>query len=157
MSYVVGEKADGCVFCIKAEQDSDRKNHVLYRAQRCYVLLNAYPYNSGHVMVVPYQHLSCVTLLDDETRDELFRVAQLCVEVLKSHLGAEGVNMGMNIGQAAGAGIDHHLHLHLVPRWSGDTNYMTTTAETRIVPQDLDGTFEALEPAMKSLLDEKLG
>jgi ATP adenylyltransferase len=156
MDYVVGDKPDGCVFCIEAEQDTDRENYVLYRAEHCFVILNRYPYNSGHLMVVPYEHLGCLSALDEATRDEMMQLAQLCVRVLKSRLGAEGVNIGMNIGQAAGAGIDQHLHLHLVPRWSGDTNFMTALSETRIVPQDLDATYEAVAPALQSLLDEEL-
>lgn len=156
MNYVVGEQPDGCVFCIQAEQDADRENYILYRAEHCYVILNRYPYNSGHLMVVPYEHISCLTGLDEMARNEMMHLAQVCTRILKSHLGAEGVNIGMNMGRAAGAGIDQHLHLHLVPRWSGDTNFMTTTAETRVVPQDLDSTYEAIQPALQSALDEEL-
>jgi len=156
MNYVAGKKPDGCIFCIKVGQSRDEENHILYRAQHNFVILNAYPYNSGHLMVVPYEHLSCITELSDEQREEMFVIAQGCAQLLKEHLHAEGVNLGMNIGEAAGAGIDQHLHLHVVPRWNGDTNYMTTVAGTRIVPQDLDETYESLKPVLTWLLNEKL-
>jgi len=156
MSYVVDSKPDGCIFCTKAEQSKDRDNHILYRARYNFVILNAYPYNSGHLMVVPYKHVSCITELDIAALQEMFIVAQGCVQVMNEYLHAEGLNFGMNIGQAAGAGIEQHLHLHVVPRWNGDTNYMTSTADTRVVPQDLDETYAGLQPVLKEALEQKL-
>ncbi len=157
MNYVVGSKPDGCVFCGKTEDRDDAENHVLYRGEYNFVLLNAYPYNSGHVMVVPYKHASCLTELDSATVSEMFSMAQALVGVMKSYLHAEGVNLGMNIGQAAGAGIEAHLHLHLLPRWSGDTNYMTSIGGTRIVPQSLDETYMSLQPVVNDVLDQLKG
>ncbi len=156
MSYVVDSKPDGCIFCTTAEQDKDRDNHILYRARYNFVILNAYPYNSGHLMVVPYKHVSCITELDIAALREMFLIAQGCVQVMNEYLHAEGLNLGMNIGQAAGAGVEQHLHLHVVPRWNGDTNYMTSTADMRVVPQDLDETYAGLQPVLKEALEEKL-
>jgi len=156
MSYVVDSKRDGCIFCTKAEQGKDTDNHILYRARHNFVILNAYPYNSGHLMVVPYAHVSCITELDIAALQEMFLIAQGCVQVMSEYLHAEGLNIGMNIGQAAGAGIEQHLHLHLVPRWNGDTNYMTSVGDTRVVPQDLDESYAGLQPVLKAALEEKL-
>jgi len=156
MSYVVDSKSDGCIFCLKAEQEKDTDNHILYRARHNFVILNAYPYNSGHLMVVPYQHVSCITELDSAALREMFLIAQGCVEVMSDYLRAEGVNIGINIGEAAGAGIEQHLHLHVVPRWHGDTNYMTSVGETRVVPQDLNETYAGLQPVLEEALAEKL-
>jgi len=156
MKYVVGSKDKGCLFCEKAAQEKDADNHILYRAKHNFVILNAYPYNSGHLMVVPYQHVNNITDLTEPALREMCLIAQGCVRVMYDHLSAEGVNLGMNIGQVAGAGIEQHVHLHLVPRWSGDTNYMTTIANTRVVPQDLDETYAGLQAALQQALDEKL-
>jgi len=156
MTYVTGSKPDGCVFCSKVDDTRDADNYVLYRGQHNFVILNVYPYNSGHLMVVPYKHVACMTELDEESLQEMFLMAQVCVGVMKQHLHAEGVNLGMNIGQAAGAGIEQHLHLHLVPRWSGDTNYMTTVAGTRVVPQDLMATYKDMLPVLTKALEETL-
>lgn len=156
MSYVTGAKPDGCIFCAKVAHDRDAENYILYRARNNFVILNVFPYNSGHLMVVPFQHVACVTELDEDTLQEMFLMAQVCVRVMKEHLRAEGVNLGINIGQAAGAGIEQHLHVHLVPRWSGDTNYMTTVAGTRVVPQDLAATYEDMLPVLTKALDEAL-
>jgi ATP adenylyltransferase len=161
MEYVVGAKPEHCVFCAKAEQDNDAENQVLFRGRHCYIVVNAYPYNSGHVMVVPYRHLSHISELDVDELTEMGLVAQCCARVMTEFMYAEGINMGMNIGQAAGAGIEDHLHLHLVPRWSGDTNYITTVAGVRVVPQAPEETYEGLlEPlreAMAEVMDRHFG
>ncbi len=157
MSYVVGSKPDECVFCAKAAEGNDTDNYILYRARHNYVILNAYPYNSGHVMVVPYEHVGDITQLSPDALHEMFAIAQGCAHVINEYLRAEGINLGMNIGQAAGAGIEQHLHLHLVPRWVGDTNYTTTVAGTRIVPQALEETFSALQPEIRKALDGSAG
>ncbi len=157
MEYVVGSKPAHCVFCEKTEQGNDERSHILYRAMHCYVVVNAYPYNSGHVMVVPYRHVSHLGDLDRAELAEMFLLAQGCARVFSDALHAQGINIGMNIGQAAGAGIEDHLHLHLVPRWSGDTNYITTVAGVRVVPQDPDETFAFLMPVLRKALDELTG
>ncbi len=132
--------------CAEAEEEAER---VLYRGERCYVLLNAYPYNSGHLMVAPRAHVADLADLDPETCAEMMCLAQLCVRALKRCLGPHGFNIGLNLGKAAGAGIDEHLHLHVVPRWSGDTNFMSALADTRVVPQSLDDTARMIRPLIQ--------
>ena len=137
LDYVVAEKPDKCVLCENSDSSDDDANYVLYRGRHNYVLLNTFPYNSGHLMVVPYRHVSSLTDLSAEEVCELMQLTQSCLQALDEAFAAEGVNLGMNIGQPAGAGIDDHIHLHIVPRWGGDTNYMTVVANTRVVPQSL--------------------
>ncbi len=144
LDYVVAEKPDKCILCDKLGASDDIANYVLYRGTHNGVLLNTFPYNSGHLMVVPYRHVGDLTKLNADEISELMLIAQWCVQALQEALGAEGINLGMNIGQPAGAGIDDHIHLHIVPRWSGDTNYMTTVANTRVVPQSLEESAKQL-------------
>jgi ATP adenylyltransferase len=129
-----------------ARAADDETGHVLFRDERCYVLLNAYPYNSGHLMVVPYAHVGEFTDLDVATVCEMTLLAQVTVRALKRCMHPQGVNLGMNIGRAAGAGIDEHVHLHIVPRWAGDTNFMTAVADVRVVPQALHDSACQLRP-----------
>ncbi len=155
LDYVVAEKPDNCILCEKRDTpERDEANYVLYRAEQSYVLLNTFPYNSGHVMVVPFRHVSNLTDLSDSEAGELMRTARWCVEALQETVGAEGINIGMNIGQPAGAGIDDHIHLHIVPRWAGDTNYMTTVANTRIVPQSLEDSANQLRPVIRRIAED---
>ncbi len=154
LDYVVAEKSDNCILCQKRDApDDDIANPVLYRGKHNYVLLNTFPYNSGHVMVVPYRHVDDLTSLEVEEAGELMLIAQWCVQALQETLGTGGINLGMNIGQPAGAGIDDHIHLHIVPRWSGDTNYMTTVANTRIVPQSLEDSARQLRPVIRRIAE----
>ncbi len=153
IDYVVSEKPDKCVLCEKRDSDDDQANYVLYRGRHNFVLLNTFPYNSGHVMVVPYRHVSNLTDLSVEEVSELMKIAQGCVAGLAEGLHTEGANLGMNIGRAAGAGIDDHIHLHIVPRWSGDTNYMTAVANMRVVPQLLEKSAEQLRPLIQEAME----
>ena len=137
MEYVAGQRSAGCVLCAAAEQEPHEDNYVLYRGQHNFIVLNAFPYNSGHLMVVPYEHTSRLTELSPTHIGEMMQLVQTCIRALREGLKVDGVNLGMNIGQAAGAGIDDHIHLHIVPRWLGDTNFMTTVAGTRVVPEEL--------------------
>lgn len=144
MEYILSEKRNGCVLCEKAQQTNDRENLVLYRGACAFALMNIYPYNNGHLMIAPYTHVPSLTQLNQEQINELFRVTQLCESVLTRALHPEGFNIGMNVGKVAGAGIADHLHVHIVPRWNGDTNYMTTIAESRVIPQVLEETYHTL-------------
>ena len=157
IGYVAGDRPDGCVFCDKIKADDDERNHVLYRGRFNVVMLNTYPYNSGHLMVVPVDHVCDLLDLGPEARAEMWELALLGSETLKRTLHAQGLNLGLNIGHAAGAGIQDHIHLHIVPRWNGDTNYMTACADTRVVPQSLDDSYRQLQPAMQALAAELLG
>jgi ATP adenylyltransferase len=152
MAYLRGEepKSEGCIFCIKPQSD-DAEVHIVRRSRLCYVILNRFPYNNGHLMVVPYVHVPTPEDLDAETVAELMRLTQLSLKVLREAYDPEGFNLGMNIGAAAGAGVAGHVHLHVVPRWSGDTNYMTITGKTRVIPEWLDQTYERLRPLFEQM------
>ena len=143
----VDAQRDGCVFClIAANPGDDEKNFVLHRAEHCFVVLNLYPYITGHLMVVPYLHTNEFDSAPKEMTDELMDMAKRAQTALREVYSPSGFNMGMNLGSAAGAGIADHLHIHLLPRWSGDTNFMTTVGESRVIPEDLPTTYAKLRP-----------
>lgn len=148
-----GDEIEGCPFCVLPARGRghDRENLVLFRGQHCFVIFNAYPYNPGHVMIVPFAHLSDLQMLDEATATELWRLGRRSAAVLTERLGAEGVNLGMNLGRAAGAGIADHLHLHAVPRWVGDTNFVSVVGATRILPRALDEMYDELAPGFAAL------
>jgi ATP adenylyltransferase len=123
---------------------------ILYRGALCYVILNRYPYNNGHLMVVPFVHVATLEDLDAETLSELMALTQRSLRVLREAYSPEGFNVGLNIGEAAGAGIEGHIHLHVVPRWGGDSNYLSTVGGTRVIPEWLDQTCERLGPLFDS-------
>ncbi len=146
LEYVAGDHSGRCIFCEPAAHVPDRERLILSRGERSFVLLNRYPYAAGHLMVAPYAHVGRLHGLDAATRAELLECVAECERVLESALGCEGINVGLNLGRAAGAGFADHLHFHLVPRWSGDTNFMTTVAELRVIPEHLERSFEKLAP-----------
>ena len=155
MSYLQGKERlpEGCLFCVKPQLE-DAKAHIVYRSRLCYVILNRFPYTNGHLMVVPYTHVATLEHLDAETLTELMTLTQLSLRVLREAYTPQGFNVGMNIGAVAGAGVAGHIHLHVVPRWSGDTNYMTTTGYTRVIPEWIDQTFERLRPLFDQMSAE---
>jgi ATP adenylyltransferase len=138
------EEPGECVLCAAARVGDDARSFVVHRAPRSYVILNRYPYTSGHLMVVPYDHVASLAELAPETLTEMVLLARDAERHLRAVYRPEGLNLGMNLGQSAGAGIAAHLHLHVLPRWRGDTNFMTVTAETRVVPEDLETTWRKL-------------
>lgn len=144
MAYIKRGKDDECVFCRVPAENRDRANLVVYRGHHCYVLLNLYPYNTGHLMVVPYAHVGDLAELDNQVAVELISLAQCSLRALDRALSPQGFNLGMNLGQVAGAGIADHLHLHVVPRWPGDTNFMPLIAGTKLLPELLEETWERL-------------
>ena len=147
MPYLQGEERlpAGCLFCVKSQLE-DAEALIVHRRKLCYVLLNRFPYNNGHLMIAPYAHIATPEELDTEILTELMTLTQLSLRVLREAYSPQGFNVGMNIGEAAGAGVACHVHLHIVPRWSGDTNYMTTTGCTRVIPEWMDQTYERLRP-----------
>jgi ATP adenylyltransferase len=146
--YITAPEApEGCVFCTAASSSDDRASFIVYRAKRNFIILNRYPYTNGHVMIVPYDHAASLESLDDETLMEMTRLARETEGHLRAIYNPDGLNIGMNLGKAAGAGIAGHLHLHMLPRWTGDTNFMTVTGETRVLPEDLPMTWERLRAA----------
>jgi ATP adenylyltransferase len=136
-----------CVFCAAGKATSDREALVVHRASRNFVILNRYPYTSGHIMVVPYEHVSSLEELPDEALVEMIRLAREAEKHLRALYRPDGLNFGINLGKSAGAGIASHLHLHALPRWTGDTNFMTVVGETRVLPEDLEVTWERLSQA----------
>jgi ATP adenylyltransferase len=143
-----GDPAAECIFCAAANASADdREWLVVHRARRHFVILNRFPYTSGHVMVVPVRHVATLEELDDEELVELIRLARDTEKRLRKVYRPDGFNLGMNIGRSAGAGIAGHLHLHALPRWYGDANFMTAVSETRVVPEDLEITWERLRAA----------
>jgi ATP adenylyltransferase len=144
-----GEKTghgQGCVFCsLRDRSDEDEQTFILQRALHNFVVLNIYPYTSGHLMIVPYEHAAELSVLPKETSDELMDLAKRAQAILRDVYLPHGFNLGINLGQAAGAGVADHLHLHVLPRWSGDSNFMTTVAETRVLPEDLKTTYSKLK------------
>lgn len=142
-AYMRAEKRDGCVLC----RDSLREEElVVHEGKSCFVTVNLYPYTGGHLMIVPYRHLSSLADLADDERLELFALLDLSARVLTEAMNPEGFNIGMNLGKAAGAGIEDHLHLHIVPRWGGDTNFISVIGNVRVIPQDVAETARQLRP-----------
>ena len=151
MHYILGPKPDECVFCIPKDAEEDRKRLVLARAKLSFVIMNKYPYNSGHVMICPYRHVSELTDLTPSESAEMMTVLTACTAVLKDALHPQGLNAGLNLGEAAGAGITAHLHFQLVPRWNGDNSFMAVSGQTRVIPELLLETYDRLKPHFEGL------
>lgn len=149
MKYIMGEKEKNCLFCRVAKEKKDRKNYLLFRGKKCFIILNTFPYNNGHLMVTPYRHLANLGDLNREELSELMGLVSKSVGWLKKALAPEGFNIGMNLGKIAGAGIEDHLHIHVVPRWSGDSNFMPTIAQVKVIPELLNNTYRKLLKTIK--------
>ncbi|MBC7226258.1 MAG: HIT domain-containing protein [Thermoflexales bacterium] len=151
MAYLRGEQPlpQECLFCLKPRQP-DEEAHIVYRGRLCYVVLNRFPYNNGHLMVVPYAHVPSLEDLDGPTLAEWMALTQTSLRVLREAYNPQGFNVGLNIGTAAGAGVADHVHLHVVPRWGGDTNYMSVVGHTRTIPEWLDDTYRRLRPLFEA-------
>jgi ATP adenylyltransferase len=145
LEYIEGPKPDECIFCAAAQSDDDTANYVLARGEQCFVLLNAYPYTNGHLMVAPYAHTAAIEELPGATAAELMRLVQRSQVALREAYEPEGFNIGVNQGKAAGAAIEDHVHMHVVPRWAGDTNFMPVIASTHVLPQSLDDSLARLK------------
>lgn len=152
MEYILGEKPGDCVMCRANSLMDDEANLILYRAKYSYVMLNRYPYNNGHLMVVPYVHESELSHLDNATWQEMGELTRICEEALRRVYHPDGVNIGMNLGEAAGAGIAEHLHLHLVPRWHGDSNFMHVVSGQRVIPEPFELSFQKLKQAITEVV-----
>jgi ATP adenylyltransferase len=149
--YVAGgAKDDRCIFCDAVEAGDDAQSLIVLRAKKNFVILNRYPYTSGHVMVVPYAHQATLAASEPETLAEMMDLAQRIQQALEQLYRPDGYNLGMNIGRAAGAGIAGHLHLHVLPRWIGDTNFMTVVGETRVQPEELTTTYQRLSSVLSA-------
>lgn len=144
IEYILSEKTDECIFCKYPKMNDDKKYLILYRGEKAFIILNKYPYNNGHLMVVPYRHVSTPLDLNDDELLEMDKLINLSIRVLSEAMKPHGFNLGANIGKAAGAGIEDHYHIHVVPRWEGDTNYMPIIANTKVVVEALDRTYDKL-------------
>lgn len=142
-----GTPAGGCIFCDKPRSGDDRDNLIVHRGERCFVLMNLYPYTSGHCMVAPYAHVATLEEADEATATEMILLTRRAQRHLREEYRSPGFNLGMNIGESAGAGVAGHIHMHVLPRWPGDANFMTTVAETRVLPEDLSASWEKLTRA----------
>jgi ATP adenylyltransferase len=146
MDYILKRKGKKCIFCLGSKRNDDRENLILYRGKHVFVMMNKYPYNNGHLMIVPIRHRLDLESLSPLESKELFDLLKVSVRVLKTSLLSHGFNIGVNIGKVGGAGEDH-IHLHIVPRWAGDTNFMPILGETKIVPEYLVNTYQKLHSA----------
>lgn len=149
MEYVTKcDKLEGCLFCIVAADKDDRKNLLLYRGETAFMMMNCFPYNTGHLMIAPYQHTCELGDLSDQEMLEINRLVRYSVCILKEAMQPHGFNVGVNLGRTAGAGIADHVHWHIVPRWDGDTNFMPVIADTKVIPESLLATYDKLKEKM---------
>jgi ATP adenylyltransferase len=157
MSYIRREKRPGCIFCEMLEAEDDRGQLILHRSGLSFLVLNKYPYNNGHLMAVPYRHVDTLEALTTEESADMMAEVALGIRALRKSANPEGFNIGVNIGKIAGAGVIDHVHAHVVPRWGGDTNFMPVLADVRLIPQDLNETYDELKVAVDELLRARGG
>jgi ATP adenylyltransferase len=144
MEYIKSEKSGDCIFCSLPQQDDDAKSYILYRGRAAFIIMNIFPYNCAHLLVSPFRHIGCVTKQDANESTEMNQLIHKCIEVLRTVINPEGFNIGYNLGKAAGAGYDEHVHCHIVPRWVGDTNFMPVLGEVKVHPEHLRATYNKL-------------
>ncbi len=149
IEYILSKKASGCIFCDKPQENKDEENMILYRGKHHFIIMNAFPYNNGHMMVVPYRHTSTLEGWSAEEQKEFMELADLAVDLLKRLMRPDGFNLGINMGLVAGAGVADHIHLHVVPRWNGDTNFMPVLADTRVISEHLRATYQNLRKTLE--------
>lgn len=154
MDYILSSKEKGCIFCLKPLENRDKENLILFQGKDAFIMMNRYPYNSGHLMIVPKRHCTELEKLKEKEWKEIFYFLQVSVKVLKETLSPQGFNIGMNLGKIAGAG-EEHLHFHIVPRWTGDTNFMPILGETKVIPEYLLNTYEKLKVAFSQYMRRK--
>jgi ATP adenylyltransferase len=151
MEYIENpQKAEDCIFCNRHDEVDGPENLILFRRSKAFVILNRYPYTNGHMMIVPTKHVPSLIDLKEETLAELIVLTKDALRALREVYGAESFNIGVNIGEAAGAGVSEHVHIHVVPRWVGDTSFMSTTANTRVIPEALEDTYNRLKAAWQT-------
>jgi ATP adenylyltransferase len=151
LQYIKSDKAGDCIFCAKPAADDDPASLIVHRGERCFVMLNAFPYTNGHVMVAPYEHTARLERLEPATATEMMHLAQRSIGVLDSVYRPEGYNVGANLGAVAGAGVEDHVHLHVVPRWKGDTNFMPVLSDVRVLPQTLEDSWSDIHDGFIAL------
>ncbi|MGP0565127.1 MULTISPECIES: HIT family protein [unclassified Nitrospina] len=151
MNYIKSDKTKECIFCTGPQANDDMGRKLLYRGELSFVIINIYPYSNGHLMVSPYRHLSCLTDLGGEELAEIGLLTQKSMEILRASYHPDGFNVGYNIGKSGGAGFEEHIHCHIVPRWTGDTNFMPVLADTKVHPEHIEATFQRLYPVFQEL------
>jgi ATP adenylyltransferase len=151
MDYILSEKENGCIFCDKPKNNNNREMLILYRGENVFVMMNLYPYNNGHILIAPYVHVNNSSKLSVEIRSETMELANESMEIMKKMMNAEGFNFGANIGKSGGAGIEEHIHYHVVPRWHGDTNFMPIVGHTKVQVEGLQETYDNLKPYFDNL------
>lgn len=147
LAYVKDASKDSeqeCIFCAKPAEGDDRANLIAHRGERCFVILNLFPYTNGHLMIAPYEHVGALPDLDPATLTEMMELTKRAMGALEDAYAPHGYNVGFNQGKVAGAGVEHHIHMHVVPRWGGDTNFMPVLGDTRVMPQSLEDSYAAL-------------
>ncbi|MBE3560833.1 MAG: HIT domain-containing protein [Ktedonobacteraceae bacterium] len=157
MSFISPETPPptGCIFCVQPAKQRDDEHYILYRGKHCFMMLNLYPYNNGHVMIAPYQHIGQLERLDAETLADMMGQAQLAIRALQAKMKPDGFNMGINQGRVAGAGFADHIHYHIVPRWTGDVNFMPTIADVKVMPELLASVYAKLKQAIAEIQAEQ--
>ena len=153
IDYIRTPKEKGCIFCNKSNDEDDRESLILYRGNESFVLMNLYPYSNGHLMISPYQHTSDTNDISSQGNEEIMWLANQSMNILTHAMNAEGFNFGANLGKAGGAGIEEHIHYHIVPRWSGDTNFMPVVGNTKVLVEGLRESWDNLKPHFDSLVD----
>lgn len=151
LEYITAEKAEGCIFCVFPARQQDREDRILCRGWHAFVVMNAFPYSNGHLLIAPYRHTPDLAELTDEESLEVMQLVQRCIRALGDALRPDGINIGVNQGTAAGAGIAEHVHVHVVPRWNGDTNFMPVFADVKVIPEALEATYDKLKPIFDRL------
>jgi len=157
VAYITAAKEPGCVFCDAPSAGDDRAALILHRDPLGYLILNRFPYNSGHLMAVPYRHVARLEALTGDEMEALMALSGLAVRALERAMAAEGFNVGLNLGRVAGAGIDDHLHIHIVPRWGGDTNFMPVLGDVKVMPENLEATYDRLRAALTAVRESPRG
>lgn len=152
IEYILHAEQSGCFLCLKPKENDDELNLILYRGKGNFIILNSFPYNPGHLMVAPYRHIGQLDMLTDAESKEHFDMVKLSTRLLTEIMKPTGFNIGMNLGKVAGAGLDDHIHTHVVPRWQGDTNFMPVVASTKVLPEALAATYKKLKDGLRSML-----
>ncbi len=150
IGYILSDKKEnGCVFCNAFKTKKDKEKLVIHRSQHSFVIMNLYPYNAGHIMVVPNRHIDSPTLLDAQEQLDMFNTVNQTLDILKTVMHPDGFNLGMNLNRTAGAGIEDHIHIHIVPRWNGDTNFMSTISNTKVISEAIEETYDKIKKAFR--------
>ncbi len=149
--YILAPKYEGCIFCSYPKQNRDKENLLLYRGNKAFIIMNRYPYNPGHTLICPYRHVAELGELAVDEKVELIELIDLIIAAIRKEMNPHGFNVGLNIGSVAGAGMEEHLHFHVVPRWNGDTSFMPVLADVQVVPEALEETYDKLKKSIEEL------